>query len=80
MFFFARNRFLSKLWKWDNKNNVLVSSVVDLDAGSGAILPIDPGSGSGMWEKSGSGMTIPDHISETFKYFDADTDPGSYRP
>jgi hypothetical protein len=44
----------------------------------------DPGSGSGMGKKSGSGMNNPDHISESLKtifwvnilkFFDAD--PGS---
>jgi hypothetical protein len=46
--------------------------------------PLDPGSGTGKISRSGSGMHIPDHISETLvtiswvkilKFFDADADP-----
>ncbi len=48
------------------------------DPGSGAFLT--PGSGMSQKSKSGSGINLPDHISEGFwviilKFFDAD--PGS---
>ncbi len=62
-----------------------------MDPGSGAFLT--PGSGMRGWVKnqnpepgSGSGMNIPDHISESaetifwfkiLKFFDADPDPGA---
>jgi hypothetical protein len=49
--------------------NILVSSVMDLDARSGAFLTLDPGSGFGMWENSGSGMNISDHIPRAKKQF-----------
>jgi hypothetical protein len=46
----------------------------------------DPGSGMGKKSRSGSGMNIPDHITERIekifgleilKVFDLDSDPGS---
>jgi hypothetical protein len=55
------------------------------DPGSDAFLT--PGSGMGKKSKSGSGMNIPDHISESLasifglkilKFFDADPDPESF--
>jgi hypothetical protein len=54
--------------------------------GSGIRCLFTPGSGMGKKSKSGSGMNIPDHISECLetvfwpkilKFFDADPDPGS---
>jgi hypothetical protein len=47
---------------------------------------VDPGFGMGKNSRPGSGMNIPDHISESLKillelkilkFFDADPDPGS---
>jgi hypothetical protein len=66
-------------------------SVADPDPGSGAFLPLDPGSGSDIrdGEKSGSvsGMNIPNNFSESLqtvlglkilKFFDAN--PESFWP
>ncbi len=61
----------------------LPTSVADADPGSGAFLT--PGSGIGKTKKSssGSGMLIPDHISESLetifwlkilKFFDTDSE------
>jgi hypothetical protein len=53
----------------------------------GAFWPQDPGSGMGKISRSGSGMNIPDHISESLvtifgfkilKFFAADPDPESF--
>jgi hypothetical protein len=59
------------------------SRVADPDLGSGAFLA--PGSGMGKKSRSGSGINIPDHISESLenffgkilKFFDTDADLGS---
>jgi hypothetical protein len=61
-----------------------VISVADPDPGSGASLT--PGSGTG--KKSGSGMNIPDHISDSLETvfrgkntcFGAVPDPGCFLP
>ncbi len=60
----------------------LFNSVSVADPGSSAFLT--PGSGMGKKSKSGSGMNIPEHISESLetiffglnilKFFDADPD------
>jgi hypothetical protein len=69
----------------------LYFSVADLDPGSGAFLtPVsgirDQGSGMGKKSRTGSGMNIPDHISESLetlflvkiiKFFYGDPDLGS---
>jgi hypothetical protein len=47
------------------ENYSLRISVADPDSGSGAFLT--PGSGMGTKSESGSGMTNPDHISESSK-------------
>jgi hypothetical protein len=66
-----------------------IISVADL--GSGAFLTTgsglrDLGAGMGKKPRSGPGMIIPDHISESLEtifwvkileFFDADSDPGS---
>ncbi len=71
---------------WRQQNVLIISqtrNVADPDPGSGAFLT--PGSGMGKKSRSGSGMNIPDHISESLetilwvkilKFFDADADPG----
>jgi hypothetical protein len=60
----------------------MVGSVADLDPGSGAFWPLDPGSRMGKKSGSGSEMNKPDHISESLgiifwikilKFFDADS-------
>jgi hypothetical protein len=45
------------------------SSVAGPDIGSGAFLSLDLGSGMGKKSRSGSGMNIPDHISESLEIF-----------
>jgi hypothetical protein len=57
-------------------------------SGSGMRCLFDPGSGMGKKSRSGSGMNIPDHISESLetflgynrvlKFFEADADPGIF--
>ncbi len=63
----------------------VATSVADPDPGSGAFLT--PGSGMGKKSRSGSGMNIPDHISESLeqnfglkirKFFDADPRSGIF--
>jgi hypothetical protein len=44
-----------------------VSSVADPYPESGAFLTLDPGSGMGKKSKSGSGISILDHISESLE-------------
>jgi hypothetical protein len=41
------------------------SSIADLNPGSGVFLALDPGSEIRDGKKSGSGMNIPDHFSES---------------
>jgi hypothetical protein len=57
------------------------ASVADPDPGSDAFLTLYPGSGMGKKSRSGSGMNIPNHISDSLKtiiwvkklkFFDAD--------
>jgi hypothetical protein len=66
-------------------NQLSFLSVVAQDPGSRAFLT--PGSGMGTKSRSGSGMNIFDHISESLetvlwvkmlKFFDADADPGIF--
>jgi hypothetical protein len=66
-----------------NQSNFL--SAVDQDPGSRAFLTL--GSGIGKKSRSGSGMNILDHISESLetilwvkilKFLDADADPGIF--
>jgi hypothetical protein len=48
---------------------ILVSRVADPDPGSGAFLT--PGSGMGKKSRSGSGMNILDHTSESLEYLNS---------
>ncbi len=68
----------------DPTSQKLKFSVAESDPGSGALLTL--GSGMGKKSRSGSGMNIPDHSSESLEtiygikiieFLDADPDPGN---
>jgi hypothetical protein len=85
---FLSTKFLEIInFKVKALRKLVYGSVADPDPGSGVFLT--PGSGMGKKSRSGSGMNILDHISESLetifwvnihKFFDADADldPGIF--